>query len=184
MSRKSLFLGVAILLVASCAWAQMNQTWSAMLGNGAMQNGGIGISTSVNAASLSNTQSAFSWTGGSFQTNSAGFGQFAIAGGVGSAQGVGQTIGGFGGQTIGAGMSQGLVLGAGQTVGTTTGWVGGANGTQGGTVSQTQVVGSWSGISTQSQQASVFQSGTVISGLGGSGSVHQGAFVTSSQSQN
>lgn len=183
MSRKSWLVGILVLLVASCGWAQMNQTWSAMLGNGALQNGGIGLSTSVNTATLSNTQTSFNWGGATFQANNAGFGQMAVAGGVGSTQGVGQVISGFGGQTIGPGLSQGLTLGADQTAGTTTGWIGNASGIQGGAVNQTQVAGSWRGVSTQSQQASVLQSSTVTGALGGSGIVHQGAFVTSSQSQ-
>ena len=185
MTRKMFPVVMVVLVVASCALGQLTQGWGDLFTNRATQSGGVGVAGSMNFVTHDLTQTSLGWGSGALQTSSRGYGQLAVAGGIASSQGVGQTVGGAGGQVIDAsGMGQGLTLTAGQGLGTTTGWLGGAHGTQGAAASQTQMAGSWSGFSTQSQSASILQSGTVIGAFGGSGSVTQSAYSTSYQSQN
>lgn len=185
MSRKRFPIVVVVLLVASCAFGQLTQGWSDVVTNSATLSGGMGLAVSGNLITQDLTQTSLGWSGTALQSSSSGYGQLAVAGGIGSSQGVGQIVSGSGGQTIDlTGMSQGLTLTAGQSLGTTSGWLGVSHGTQAATASQTQMVGSWSGLSTQSQSASILQSGTVISTHGGSGSVYQSAYSSSYQSQN
>ncbi len=181
MSRKSYWIAIAVVLMASCAYGQLSQTWSLGLANGVSEMDGLGIPvTGAMSANVSETQTMFTWSGGVIQSAGAGAGQTATAGGLGSSQGVTQILGGSG---IQSGGTQTLGLSGNQMMGTSTGWLGGATGSQGAGASQSQTAFSWDGIATQTQQASFSQSGTVVAGLGGSGSIVQGVFVTASQSQ-
>ena len=55
MSRKSCWIAIAVVLMASCAYGQLNQNWSFGLANGVSQTGGVGITTADTSVTVGET---------------------------------------------------------------------------------------------------------------------------------